>query len=131
MVDVKSAWFEYPECPGFEVEVNHLSRKELGKIRDRCVNKKIDRATRQPVEELDSERFVEILTKSTIKNWKGLKLKYVETLLPVEIKEGDEEVELEFSTENAIDLVRGSSEFDTWVNEITFDLDSFRTRAIR
>lgn len=130
MVDVKSAWFDYPECPGFQVEISHLSRQELTKIRDRCTINKIDRSTRMPKAELDSDRFVDILTKSTIKNWKGLKLKYIETLLPIgDIEETEKDTELEFSNENALDLVKGSSEFDTWVNEITFDLSSFRTRA--
>ena len=36
--------------------------------------------------------------------------------------------ELGFSEENALSLVTNSSEFDTWLNEVVFDLDNFRSR---
>jgi len=34
--------------------------------------------------------------------------------------------ELEFTSDNAETLVSSSSEFDTWLNEVVFDLDNFR-----
>ena len=34
---------------------------------------------------------------------------------------------MEYSKDNAEVLVTNSSEFDTWLNEVVFDLDNFRT----
>ena len=34
--------------------------------------------------------------------------------------------ELDFTEENAEALVSSSTEFDTWLNEVVFDLDNFR-----
>ena len=34
---------------------------------------------------------------------------------------------MEFTEENAQQLVENSSEFDNWLNEVVFDLDNFRT----
>ena len=35
--------------------------------------------------------------------------------------------EVEYSEENAEVLVSQSTEFDTWLNEVVFDLDNFRS----
>ena len=129
MVDSKSAWVSYPGCSGFEIEVANLSRKELIALRKRCVITKFDRKTRQPEEILDEEKFITEFTKATIKDWKGLKLKYLEDLLLVDLKDNDPEIELEYSQDQAEVLVQNSTEFDTWINEVVFDLDNFRKRT--
>lgn len=129
MVDSKSAWVSYPGCSGFEIEVANLSRKELIALRKRCVTTKFDRKTRQPEEILDEEKFITEFTKATIKDWKGLKLKYLEDLLLVDLKDNDPEIELEYSQDQAEVLVQNSTEFDTWINEVVFDLDNFRKGA--
>jgi hypothetical protein len=132
MVDSKSAWVEYPGCDGFEVEVVNLSRPELTALRKRCVITKIDKTTRKPVEELNEDKFVAEFTKATIKSWKGLKYKYLENLVLVDLtKIKDPEGELEYSEESAKDLVSNSAEFDIWVNDTVFDLDNFRSRTTR
>ena len=127
MVDTKAVWIDFPGLKGFEVEVVNLSRKELTGLRKKCTTTKYDRKTRQPVENLDEDKFVTEFSKSVIKNWKGLTLEHLETLLLVDIEGEDPEKELEYSEENAETLVSSSSEFDTWLNEVVFDLDNFRT----
>jgi len=126
MVDTKSAWLDFPGCPGFQVEVANLSRKELVNLRKRCIQQKFDRKTRQMVEELDEDKFVVEFTKATIKGWKGLKLKFLEDLILVDLKGKDEESELDYDQEQAEVLVQNSTEFDNWVNEVVFDLANFR-----
>lgn len=129
MVDTKSAWIDFPGCPGFEVEVANLSRKELVALRKRCVTTKFDRKTRQPEEILDEDKFVREFAQATIKGWKGLKLKYLEELLLVDLKNNDPESELDYDEEQAKIMVENSTEFDTWINEVVFDLENFRRRA--
>lgn len=127
LVDTKSAWVEYPAFSGFEIELVNLSRPELTALRKRCVVTKFDKATRKPVEELNEEKFIEEFTKSTIKNWKGFKLKFLESFMLVDLSKVDPEAELPYSQENAKLLITNSAEFDTWVNETVFDLDNFRS----
>lgn len=126
MVDTKSAWIDFPGCPGFQVEVANLARKELVALRKRCVSQKFDRKTRQMVEELDEDKFVAEFARATIKGWKGLKLKYLEDLILVDLKNQDEEAELEYDEEQAQVMVQNSTEFDNWINEVVFDLANFR-----
>ena len=127
MVDSKSAWIDFPGLEGFEVEVVNLSRKELTGIRKRCTTNKFDRKTRQLTESLDEEKFVEEFADKSIKNWRGLKLEFLETLLLVDTGDEDLSKELEYSKDNAETLVTNSNEFDTWLNEVVFDLDNFRS----
>ena len=129
MIDTKSAWVDFPGLPGFAVEVANLSKKELQGLRKRCTGQKFDRKTRQAIETLDEDKFVTEFTKSVIKGWKGLTLEHLETLLLIDMEGKDATEELEYTIENAEVLVNSSTEFDTWLNEVVFDLDNFRTRA--
>ena len=129
MVDTKTAWIEFPGCDGFEIEIANLSRKELLNLRKRCIKTKFDRKTHQAVEELDEDKFVHEFTKATVKDWKGLKLKYLEELILVNLGDNDPDSELEYNQENAEQLVNNSTEFDNWLNEVVFDLANFRGGA--
>lgn len=129
MVDTKSVWIEYPGLRGFSVEIAMLSRQELTKLRKRCTITKFDRKNRMQMEELDEEKFVSEFTEATVKGWKGLTLAHLETLLLVKTEGQDLEAELEYSLDNAETLVSNSTEFDTWLNEVVFDLDNFRSKS--
>lgn len=126
MVDTKSAWLDFPGCPGFQVEVCNLSRKELVNVRKRCIAQKFDRKSRQMIEELDEDKFVKEFTKATIKSWKGFKLEFLEDLLLVDIGDNDPELTVDYSQDQAEVLVQNSTEFDNWINEVVFDLANFR-----
>jgi hypothetical protein len=129
MIDTRDAWVEYPGFDGFEVRVVNLARQELIALRKRCVSNKVDRKTKQVVEVLDEEKFIKEFTKATIKGWKGLKYKYLESFLLVDVSALNPEHELAYSEDNAELLVKNSSDFDTWVNEVVFDLENFRGGA--
>ncbi len=128
MVDTKAVWIDFPGLKGFEIEVAMLSRKELTGLRKKCTTTKFDRKTRQAVEDLDEDKFVTEFSRAVIKDWKGLTLEHLETLILVDIEDQDPKTELEFNVDNAETLVSSSTEFDTWLNEVVFDLDNFRTR---
>jgi len=130
LVDSKTTWVEFPGLNGFEVELANLSRKELVALRKRCTNNKFNRKTRAFEESLDDEKFVKEFTNSTVKGWKGLKLKYLEDLVLVDLKGQNPEMLLDWSVENAEELVENSSEFDNWLNEVVFDLENFRSKKL-
>ena len=126
VVDAKEAWMEYPDIPGFEVLVGASSKKELAALRTRCIKKKQDRKTRQIVEELDEERFVEEFTALAIKDWKGLRAGDVARLMLADVDPAIADEEVEYSQDNAVVLTTHSTEFDAWLNDAVFDLDNFR-----
>ena len=129
LVDSKTAWVDFPGMEGFEVELANLSRKELVALRKRCTSNKFDRKMRVFNESLDEQKFLAEFTEAVIKNWKGLKLKYLEDMILVDISNQDPEVEMPFTQDNAKLLVENSSEFDNWLNEVVFDLENFRSKT--
>ena len=128
LVDSKTTWVEFPGLDGFEVELANLSRKELLNLRKRCTQNKFNRKTRQFEESLDDDKFVVEFTNATVKGWKGLKLRFLEDLVLVDLKGQDGDTLLEYTEENAQILVENSNEFDNWLNEVVFDLENFRTQ---
>ena len=131
MVDSKSVWAEYPGMEGFEVQIANLARERLVALRKGCMISSWDKKTHQQVETLDEKKFIKKFTEATIKDWRGLKFDYLEQLMLVDVSDKDPNTELPFSLENAEVLVSNSQDFDSWVNEVVFDLDRFRTKRDR
>ena len=121
----KTVTVDYPILNGFSVDLCYLAREELIKLRSRCVSQKLNRKTRAFEETLDEDKFLTEYCKAVIKGWKGLKYKYLEELLLVDISGLKPEDELEFSVENAETLMKNGADFDTWVTEVTGDLENF------
>ena len=121
----KTVTVDYPTLPGFSVDLCYLAREELIKLRSRCVSQKLNRKTRAFEETLDEDKFLTEYCKAVIKGWKGLKYKYLEELLLVDISGLNPNDELTFNVENAETLMKNGADFDTWVTEITGDLENF------
>ncbi len=128
VVNVKEVWVDFPGLSGFRIKIANLSRKELLALRKRCTTQKFDRKTRQLTEVLDEDKFVIEFTEAVVKGWEGLTLAHLETLLLIDTEGKDMEEELPYSKDNAEVLVSSSTEFDTWLNEVVFDLDNFRSQ---
>jgi hypothetical protein len=123
LVPSKEVTVEYPGMPGFEVNVSFLSRETLQNIRKKAT--KTTFKNRQPVEELNDDLFLELYVKGCIKGWSGLKLKYLEQLAPVDVSDADPESELDYSEENALYLMKSSTNFDSFISEQVTDLGNF------
>ena len=123
LVPSKNVDVEYPGMPGFVVSVSFLSRETLQNIRKKAT--KTTFKNRQPVEELNDELFLELYVKASIKGWKGLTIKYLEQLAPVDVTGMKEDDELEFTDENALYLMKASANFDAFISEQVTDLGNF------
>jgi hypothetical protein len=123
LVPSKSLEVEYPGMPDFKIQVAFLSRETLQTIRKKST--KTSFKNRQPVEELNDELFLELYVKNAVKGWSGLKLKYLEQLAPVDLTGQDSDAELEYSEENALYLMKNSTNFDSFVSEMVTSLDHF------
>jgi len=125
MTPSKTVTLDFPGYSGFTVDVTYLAREELLKLRKKCLTTKFNRKTRQPEEELNEDMFLIEYVKAVIKGWKGLKFRYLEELLLVDVSELDPDDELPFTQDNAELLMKNSGDFDTWVTEVVGDLENF------
>ncbi len=121
----KTVSIDFPGMEGFKVDLCYLAREELIKLRNKSITQKFNKKTRGFEDSLDENKFLVEYVKAIIKGWKGLKYSYLEELLLVDISSLDPEDELEFTQENAETLMKNATDFDSWVNETTGDLENF------
>lgn len=129
LVPSKTVQVEYPGMPGFQIDVSFLSRETLVTIRKKAT--KTSYKNRAASEELNDELFLELYVKESIKGWSGLKLSYLEQLAPVDLSGQDMEAELEFTQENALFLMKSSSNFDSFISETVTDLGNFQKNSAK
>ena len=125
MTPSKTVSVDFPGYSGFSVDLCYLAREELVKLRKRCISTMWNKKTHQPEEDLDEEKFIVEYTKAVIKGWKGLKYRYLEELLLVDVGELDPDDELPWTSDNAELLMKNATSFDTWVTEAVGDLENF------
>jgi hypothetical protein len=125
IIPSKTVWVDYPGLSGFQVQLAHLTRDELMKIRKKALNTKVNRKTRAMEEEVDSDLFQSLYIQAVIKDWKGLKYKYLPKLVPTDISSQDPDEELEYSEDNAEVLMKNAADFDSWVSAMLEDIENF------
>ena len=125
MTPSKTVAIDFPGYTGFSVDLCYLAREELIKLRKKCINTKWNKKTHQPEEDLDEDKFIVEYTKAVIKGWTGLKYRYLEELLLVDVGELDLDDELPYTQDNAELLMKNATSFDTWVTEAVGDLENF------
>ena len=125
MTPSKTVTIDFPGYSGMTVDLCYLAREELLKLRKKCVTTKFDKRTRQPEEVLDEDKFLVEYCKAVIKGWSGLKYRYLEELLLVDVSDFDPDDELPYTQDNAELLMKNSNTFDSWVTEAVGDLENF------
>jgi len=125
MTPSKTVDIDFPGFTGTNIKLTYLGRDELIKLRKRCVTTKFDKRTRQPEEILDEDKFLTEYCKAVIKDWSGLKYRYLEELLLVDVSALDPEDCLPYTQDNAELLMKNSTVFDGWVTETVGELENF------
>ncbi len=125
MTPSKTVNIDFPGYAGMSILLCYLAREELVKLRKRCLSTRFNRKTHQPEEDLDEDKFLTEYCKAVIKGWSGLKYRYLEELLLVDISSLDPEDTLIYTTENAELLMKNSTAIDSWVTETVGDLENF------
>ena len=123
LVPSKAVEVEFPGMPGFVINVAFLSRETLINIRKKAT--KTTFKNRQPQEELDDELFLKLYVENAVKGWRGLKISYLEQLAPVDVSTLDPNSELGYTSENALYLMKNSTNFDSFISEQVSDLGNF------
>jgi len=116
---------EFPDIEGFIINLVYLTRDDLMKIRNQSLSFKFNKRTRQREEEIDNDKFLEAYTARAIKGWKGLKVKHLPLLLPVDISSMSSEESVDYSEEEALDLIKNSTVFDQFVTDTMNEFEQF------
>lgn len=128
LVPSKDVEVDYPGFENFKISVAFLSRETLISIRKKATKHTFK--NRQAVEELDDDLFLKLYVQASIKGWKGFKLSYLAELAPVDLTGQNQDDELEYSEENALMLMKSSSNFDAFISDIVTDLGNFQKSSV-
>jgi hypothetical protein len=129
LVPSKLVEVEYPGMPDFKISVSFLSRETLVNIRKKAT--RTSYKNRVSSDEVNDDLFLQLYVQESIKGWKGLTLAYLEQLAPVDLTGQDLTNELEFTEENALFLMKSSSNFDSFVSETVTDLGNFQKSSAK
>jgi len=100
------------------------------KIRNRSLTFKFNKRTRQREEEVDNDKFLEAYSEKAIKGWSGLRYKNLPLLFPADISGVNGEEEIEYSPEEALELLKNSTLFDQFITDAMNDFEQFsKTKA--
>lgn len=116
---------EYPDIEGFIISLVYLNRDDLTKIRNRSLTYKFNKRTRQREEEVDNDKFLDEYTKLAIKGWKGLRVKDLPQLLPIDMSNTDPNEEISYSETEALELIKNSTVFDQFITDAMQDYEKF------
>ncbi|MCK4501222.1 hypothetical protein KAU11_12045 [Candidatus Babeliales bacterium] len=119
------SWVEMPGIEGFEVQLRFLTREDLMKIRNSSLSFKFSKKTHQREEEVDNDKFLENYADKAIADWRGLKIKHLAELFPADISGQDPDDIIEYNSEEALNLLKHSTIFDTFITEMMGDFEQF------
>lgn len=121
-----TVWVESPDVEGFEIEIAYVGREEMTKIYNRCTQRKWNRQTRRMEEVTNRDKLMGIWSERAIKDWKGLTLKSLISLVPIVLGKEDKPASLVECTEgNKVALLKHNADFDNFILDIATNSEVF------
>jgi hypothetical protein len=117
---------DFPGLDGFKVSLSYISREKLAELRKKATKTVFKQ--RQPIEELDGDLFLKLYAEAIIKGWKGLTLGKLSELMVInDFPATEKDTVVDYSAENALELLKNSTSFDAFVGETIADLTNFQS----
>ncbi len=115
----------------FDLELRYLSRSDLSKIFDESKEFIWDKRDHTRREQINYDKFYTKLAGKTIVNWRGLTASTLKKLLPLdEEKISDPNIEIPYTPENAVELLRGAYDFDLFIQKVVVDIEKFNEEKL-
>jgi len=115
----------YARFKDFVLDLVYLPREELASIREKYKTVSFNPLTRQREESVDVDKFMDEYISKALTGWSGLTYRIVKSLVPSEIEESILDQQIPYSHEDAMWLVKNSSEFDAFFSETMNQVDIF------
>lgn len=125
MVTEKVTSVDFPDIDGFVVDLCYIGRDRMMKIRNQSLEFKYNKRTRQREEEVNNDKFLELYAEAVIKGWKGLTVRGLATLLPIDTSRMDPKENVPYTTDDALLLLKNSTIFDQFVTDSLNNFDVF------
>jgi hypothetical protein len=115
----------FPRFKSFKLNMRYIPRDELAAIREKTVTISFNRVTRTREEQVDTDKFMDTYIQKAITGWSGLTYEIITALVPVQVDASKLQEEIPYSHEDALWLVKNSTEFDTFISDTMNDVNLF------
>ena len=122
--DIKGRTIKVKYLDDFEIEIRYLSRSEMRKIGERATDWYWDQKDHTRKEKMNSEKFYKDFIQKVFVGWSGLTTGTLAKMLPIKID--DPEMQIPYSEENALELMREAYDFDIFIQNIVVDIEKFQ-----
>jgi hypothetical protein len=129
MVTEKITEVDFPDIDGFTVQLCYVGRDRMMKIRNQALVYKFNKRTRQREEEVDNDKFLEAYADAVIKGWKGLTVRGLATLLPIDTSAMDAKESVPYTADDALLLLKNSTIFDQFVTDSLNNFEGFERES--
>jgi len=117
----KTVWIKYID--EFEIQIRFLSRPELSKLVEKSREYIWDKKDHMKIEKMNSDVFYNKFVDTVIVDWKGLTGETLKKMISVKVD--DPNIEIPFSKENAIELLKNAYDFDVFIQNQALDIEKF------
>lgn len=125
----KRAFFTYKDTT-LVCELRLLQRGDIEKINEKAVKMQYDPKLGGERSDFDADLFAEEVAKHCLVGWKGLTFRVAVDLLPLDESGLDDlDEEIEYTEEDALELMAEAPKFTEWVLERARHLENFRRYA--
>lgn len=125
IIPSKPMEFEYPGVEGLTFTISHLSRKKITDMRKAHTKLVKSKVTTSFIDELDEDAFMKEYTSAVLSGWKGLDTDNVQNFIVIE---PCETADIEYTVDNAYQLMINSQELEQWVADKLVDIENFRNK---
>jgi hypothetical protein len=119
----KTIWIKYLD--DFEIHIRYLPRKDLVKISESATEITWDKKTHTRIDKVNTDHFYSRFIEKAILDWKGLKIKTLQKIVPIKLDGVDPESEIPFTKENAMELLRNGYDLDAFLQDAILDIQKF------
>jgi hypothetical protein len=124
-INKKEISVAFPRFKDFKLKMKYVTREELAAIREKTTTISYNRLSKAREETIDTDRFMDSYLKEAVVGWSGLTYEILSFLVPIETDGIDLSKEIPYSHEDAMWLVKNSSEFDGFISETMSQVDVF------
>jgi len=121
--EVKTVWVTFVD--DFKIELRYLPRFELQKLAKKSTVAGWER--HQKIDKLDDDIYLRSFIERTIVSWKGLTQTTLAKIIPIKVT--NPETELDFSIDNAFQLLKNAYDLDTFITNSVMDLSKFQDES--
>lgn len=116
-----------PLVPGdkFVVTVSYMSPSAMERLNRASMKSRFDEQSRMTRSTVDRATAARLFVEHHVHGWEGLTVGALQQFMPLDVTAEELDLPVEFTKQNAIEFILGSTTFDAWMLQQTTDATLF------